>query len=165
MALDRAPIKSLRDVQISLVPTRTTNSDVTMDPINLAYTDMTLPGIESAETWQISTNDPLQEVAETIVGQLGNVSQIDLNITYDMLVMIEMVAHAKSYFDIIYTYDSPDLEEIAVITAHNCRLVTPGSTSSASVNSAGQQTISFQPRGGGLFADCLSAETTARPTP
>ncbi len=150
---------------MTLQPTRLRNTSLTTDPIPLETTDKALPGIEAAETWTISTDNPGQEVGEKIVGKFGGLSQMDFNVVYDAFLQSLLVDHAGTQFDVIYTYDNTELPEIVVIIAHECFLITPGSTGSATNASAGSMTVSLQAKGGKTLRECLEVKTAERPTP
>lgn len=158
MALTKAPIESLYDVSVTLVPLGTGAPS----EILLELTDKTLPGFEAAETWQISTDNPAQEIAKTIKGKLGNAVVLSFTAVYDPLLMQKLVSMIKRNFDVVYTYDNAALDEVVAITVHDCQLVTPASTSSAANAGSGQMEIQLQPLGGGLFADTIEIETAPR---
>jgi hypothetical protein len=121
-----------------------------------------LPGISDAETWTINTDNPEQEIAETIAGKFGGISALEFNVTYDPLLMATLVAHANTKFTVQFVIDDPALDAIIGINVPGCRLVSPGSSSSASNSSAGAMTVKLQPSGGGLIADVLQVVQTAR---
>ncbi|HBT77105.1 MAG TPA: hypothetical protein DEB39_09305 [Planctomycetaceae bacterium] len=164
MTLDKAPIEVLYDAQVTLKPTRLKNTALDMAEIPLETTNKTLPGIEAAEIITISTDSPSQEVAKKIVGKLGGLTQMDFQVVHDPLLQSRLVDHAGTQFDVIITYDNASLDEIVVIIAHDCFLVTPGSTSSSQNNAFGPMTVSLQGKGGKKLRDCLEVQTAERPT-
>ncbi len=164
MPLEKAPIKSLYKALVTLKPIVVTNTSLSTDPIKIETTDKTLPGIEAAETWDIKTDDPEQEISQKVVGKLGGLSQLDFAVVYDPILQNKLVDHVGTRFDVVYVYDDAELNEIVAITAKDCFLVTPGSTGSAANASAGTMTVSVQPRGGGKLRDCLEVTTSERPS-
>ncbi len=72
MVMEKAPIKNLYSVQVTLQPTRVSDTTLSLDPIPLETTDKTLPGIEAGESWTVATDDPEQEIAQKIAEESGS---------------------------------------------------------------------------------------------
>ena len=76
--------KSGYKARIFLVPVTVINPAAGMNVIKLTVSgNKTLPGIAEGETWTFSTDDPEQEIAETVAGKFGGVSKLDFEVPYD----------------------------------------------------------------------------------
>ena len=155
--------KSGYSVVVMLVPVRVLNTAAGMETIRLTVSGTkSLPGIAEGETWQFSTDDPEQEIAETIAGKFGNVSAFSFEVPYDPILLQKLVTHAKTKFTVRVVYDDAELPDIYRIDVLGCFLTTPGSTSGTQNNAAPSMTITLQPRGGGRLADCMDITKAPR---
>lgn len=163
MSTDNAPIKNLGLLRVTLIPVTVTNPDAGNDAIVLNCTKKSLPGVQPANTWTINSDDPEQEIAETVAGKFGGLSVLEFVEVYDMVRIADRVKHANTDFDVQMIYNDPKLPIIVAITAVSCRMVSPGETGGAQDNeSSGECTIKLQPSGGGKIADCLKVVVTPR---
>ena len=155
--------KSGYKARIFLVPVTVVNTAAGTDVIKLTVSgNKTLPGISEGETWTFSTDDPEQEIAETIAGKFGGVNKLDFEVPYDPFLQAKLVEHAGTNFTVRTVYDDAQYASIYCIEVVNCFLTTPGSTGGTANNSAPTMTISAQPRGGGLIADCIKVTEAPR---
>ena len=155
--------KSGYKARIFLVPVMTINPAAGMETIKLTVSgNKTLPGIAEGETWTFSTDDPAQEIAETIAGKFGGVNKLDFEVPYDPFLLAKLTEHAGTNFTVRTIYDDAQFSKIYSIEVIDCFLTTPGSTSGTANNSAPTMTISAQPRGGGLIADCIKVTSAPR---
>ena len=156
-------ITSGYNVSIFLIPYRVANSAAGDEPIKLTISgNKTLPGLAEGENWQFSTDDPGQEIAETIVGKFGGISPLSFEVPYDPMLLKILVVHAKTNFTVLVVYDDTNYECAYYIEVFDCFLTTPGSTSGMSNNSAGNMTVTLQPRGGGRLADSMRTTEVLR---
>ena len=154
--------KSTYKARVTLIPA-VVMPGVSQTPIELLVSgNKTLPGLADGETWTLSTDDPMQEIAETITGKFGGVSQLSFDVPYDPILLRRLVAHALTNFTVEVIYNDTALDHIYAINVFNCFLVNPGNTSGTANSSAPTMTVTLQPRGGGLLADCMSVERTTR---
>jgi len=157
------PMKSGYKVTIFLVPVIVINSAAGNDTIQLEVSgNKTLPGIAEGETWTFSTDNPEQEIAETIAGKFGGIAPLNFEVPYDALLLEKLVAHATTNFTVRVVYDDAIYTQIFRIDVKDCFLVTPGSTGGAANNSAPTMTVTLQPRGGGKLADCMDITQAPR---
>jgi len=150
--------KSGYKARVTLIPKKPSGA-----PIKLTVSgNKTLPGLADAENWTFSTDDPDQEIAETIVGKFGGVSPLSFEVPYDPDLLETLVGHATTNFTVNIIYDDTALDSIYAINVMDCFLTTPGSTSGTANNSAPTMTVTLQPRGGGKLEDCIKVEKTIR---
>jgi len=165
LAAAKDQFKSGYNAIVSLFPL-TTNAQgewVAVEEIRLEVTgNKTLPGLAEGENWTRSTDDPDQEIAETIVGKFGGVSPLSYEVPYDPVLLAKLVSYAKNQFTVRTIYDDEQLPYIYKIYVYGCFLVTPGSTSGTANNSAPPMTVTLQPRGGGRLSDTFEVIKTAR---
>jgi hypothetical protein len=153
---EKGPWKSGYKARVRLIPTDGNGARIESAAIKLNVSgNKTLPGLSEAEEWSFSTDDPEQEIAETIVGKFGGISALNYEVPYDPSLMETLVGHANTNFTVEIVYNDTRYSKIAVIEVFDCFLKTPGSTSGAANNTAPTKNIILQPRGGGLLADCL----------
>ena len=157
------PMKSGYNVIIMLVPVVVINQTAGNETIHLRVSgNKTLPGLAAGENWTFSTDDPDQEIAETIVGKFGGITPLSFEVPYDPILLEKLVAHAKTNFTVRVIYDDAEYADIYRIDVKKCFLTTPGSTSGTANNAAPTMTITLQPRGGGKLADCLDITKAPR---
>ncbi|MDR1269650.1 MAG: hypothetical protein LBK82_09000 [Planctomycetaceae bacterium] len=157
------PFKNLGLARVRLIPVTVLDPEATTDPIELNCTSKSLPGFEDAPTWQILTDNPEQQVAETIKGKLGGMTALEFTENYDPVRQVFLSRYLRAKLTVEIVYDDPYLDFIAAITIPNCELLNPGGgTSGGETNSAGTMVIKVQPRGGGTIADLIQIETTDR---
>jgi len=154
--------KSGYNIAILLVPVTVINKAAGNEVIRLTVSGTkSLPGIAEGENWQFSTDNPTQEIAETIVGKFGNFIALSFEVPYDPMLLQKLVAHAKTKFTVRVVYDDAEFPDIYRIDMLGCFLTTPGSTSGTQNNAAPTMTVTLQPRGGGRLTD--SMEITKAP--
>jgi hypothetical protein len=157
------PFKNLGLARVRLIPTIVLDPNATTNPIVLNCTSKSLPGFEDAPTWQILTDNPEQEVSETIKGKLGGMTALEFTENYDPVRQVFLSRYLTAKLTVEIIYDDPQLDFVAAITIPNCELLNPGgSASGGEVNSAGTMVIKVQPRGGGKIADLIQIEVTER---
>ena len=155
--------KSGYNVAILLVPVTVINKAAGNEVIRLTVSGTkSLPGIAEGENWQFSTDNPAQEIAETIVGKFGNINALSFEVPYDPMLLQKLVAHAKTKFTVRVVYDDAEFTDIYRIDVFGCFLTTPGSTSGTQNNAAPTMTVTLQPRGGGRLADCMDITKAPR---
>jgi hypothetical protein len=155
--------KSGYKVRIFLVPVTVINPAAGTDMIRLTVSgNKILPGIAEGETWTFSTDDPEQEIAETIAGKFGGVNALSFEVPYDPMLQAKLVEHAATNFTVRVVYDDAQLPMIYCIEVKDSFLTTPGSTSGTANNAAPTMTITAQPRGGGLIRDCIRVTAAPR---
>jgi hypothetical protein len=136
---------------VRLKPTKPAGTAIKLEVVG----NKTLPGFTDGETWTISSDDPDQEIAETIAGKFGGITALAFEVLYDTDLLETLVGHAKTEFDVEITYKDNETDTCTVVV-HKCYLTNPGSTSGTANNAAPTMTITLQPRGGGKLEDCLS---------
>jgi len=157
------PFKSGYSVIVILVPVRVANTAAGMEQIRLTVSgSKTLPGIAEGESWTFSTDNPVQEIAETMTGKFGGVVPLSFEVPYDPVLLEKLVAHARTNFTVRIVYDDTEYEEIIRIDVMNCAIKTPGSTGGTANNSSPNMTITLQPRGGGRLVDCMEITQAPR---
>lgn len=93
------PIKSVYKAEVYLIPVTVLNAAAGTETIHLKVSgNKTLPGLADGETWTFSTDDPDQEIAETIVGKFGGIAPLAFDVPYDPMLLQKLVAHAKTMF-------------------------------------------------------------------
>jgi len=149
--------------RVRLIPTDSNGSRLEGEAIKLDVSgNKTLPGISEAEDWSFNTDDPEQEIAETIIGKLGGISALSYEVPYDPDLLQKLVGHADTNFIVEIVYNDARYSQIQVIEVLDCFLKTPGSTSGAANNSAPTMTVVLQPRGGGKLEECLRVTSVSR---
>ena len=148
---------------VSLIPVVVPNTAAGTATIHLNVSgNKTLPGIEEAEEWSYSTDDPEQEIAEKVIGKLGGISPLSFEVPYDPISLEKLVAHSATSFMVQILYDDARHMHIYKIKVFDCFLKTPGSTGGTANNAAPTMTVVLQPRGGGKLSDTLEVEKTLR---
>ena len=156
-------VKNAYKVFIFLVPVRVANTAAGMEKIKLKISgNKTMPGIEDGETWQFSTDDPEQEIAETIAGKFGGATPLVFEVPYDPMLIQKLTAHAATNFTVEVIYDDTFYPDIYKIAVNDCFLLSPGKSGGTGNNSSPNMTITLQPRGGGSLADCLDITKAPR---
>jgi len=149
--------------RVRLIPTDSDGTRMEGAAIKLNVSgNKTLPGLAEAEEWSFSTDDPEQEIAETIVGKFGGISALSYEVPYDPDLLEQLVGHAETNFITEIVYNDARYSKVHVIEVLDCFLKTPGSTSGTANNSAPTMTVILQPRGGGKLADCLRVTLVER---
>jgi len=157
------PMKSGYNVIILLIPVNIANSAAGTETIQLTVSgNKTLPGIAEGENWTFSTDNPEQEIAETVTGKFGGISPLSFEVPYDTEMLEKLTAHAKTNFTVRVIYDDTKYSDIFRIDVKDCFLKTPGATSGTANNSAPTMTVTLQPRGGGKLADCMEITKAPR---
>ena len=155
--------KSGYDISVFLVPLVVVNPEAGEEIIKLTISGTkSLPGIAEGENWQFTTDNPNQEIGETIVGKFGNVNALSFEVPYDPMLLQKLIAHAKTRFTVRIVYDDTALDSIYRIDVLRCFLTTPGSTSGTANNAAPNMTVTLQPRGGGRLIDCMEITKAPR---
>jgi hypothetical protein len=159
------PFKNLGLARVRLIPVTVLDPGTPTTPIELNCISKSLPGFEDAPTWQILTDNPEQEVAETIKGKLTGMTALEFTETYDPVRVVFLSKYLRAKLTLEIIYDDPALNFIAALTVPNCELINPGGgVSSSEVNSASTMVIKVQPRGGGKIEELLQMEVTSRET-
>jgi hypothetical protein len=155
--------KSGYNAEVRLRPVTTVNSSLAKTPIRLHVVgNKMMPGFEDGESWTISTDDPEQEIAESIAGKLGGIVPLSFEVLYDPFLVETLVAHAKTMFTVEILYDDTEFAEVILIEIHKCFLKNPANTSGGANNAAQNMTVTLQPRGGGKLTDCIEVTKVTR---
>ena len=156
MAIQKAQFKSGYLARVQLVPKGGTA--ITLDVSG----NKTLPGFTDGETWTFTTDNPDQEIAETIAGKLGGINVLSYEVPYDPNLMKQLVGLSDLPITIQVLYDDEALDMVYQINVKKCFLINPGESGGTANNSAPTMTIKLQPRGGGKIADCIEVEEATR---